>query len=213
MKDSYPPMGEGNEIVITTDTVTGVTQNQATVSVSIQNGVGSSGYNYAFNSVGVFYDTVQPVTSLSYMMYGGNGISSFNVILNGLTPGKRYYACGYAVVGQAYVLGNTVSFMSLPVLPAGITGLYVYSVYSTYAYYQADITSNGGGALTGTGVCWSTSANPTIANNHTSNGTTVGYISGSITGLTHLTTYYVRAYATNAAGTSHSTQISFQTSN
>jgi len=61
------------------------------------------------------------------------------------------------------------------------------------------------------GICWSTSLNPTLSSNKTSNGKGIGSFSSSITGLTANTRYYVRAYAINSAGISYGNQISFVT--
>ena len=61
------------------------------------------------------------------------------------------------------------------------------------------------------GLCFSTTINPTINNNHTSDGTGSGSFSSTLTGLTLNTTYYVRAYATNISGTSYGNQVSFTT--
>jgi uncharacterized protein (TIGR02145 family) len=62
-------------------------------------------------------------------------------------------------------------------------------------------------------VVWSTSQNPTTISNLgiTSNGTGTGTFTSNLTGLTQSTTYYVRAYATNSAGTSYGEQRSFTT--
>ena len=74
-----------------------------------------------------------------------------------------------------------------------------------------NVTSDGGASVTARGVCWSTSPNPTIADSHTTDGSGTGSFTSSITGLTDTTTYYVRAYATNEAGTSYGNQVSFIT--
>jgi len=66
-----------------------------------------------------------------------------------------------------------------------------------------NVSSNGGAAVTARGVCWSTSSNPTTADNHTDDGTGTGAFGSSITGLNTNTFYYVRAYATNAVGTAY----------
>ncbi|NVN96881.1 hypothetical protein HXX01_01400, partial [Candidatus Nomurabacteria bacterium] len=59
------------------------------------------------------------------------------------------------------------------------------------------------------GVCWSTTPNPTLDNQHTTDGAGTGVFISSITGLNANTTYYVRAYATNSAGTAYGNEISF----
>jgi 5-hydroxyisourate hydrolase-like protein (transthyretin family) len=81
------------------------------------------------------------------------------------------------------------------------------------AQVAATIVSLGSSAVTQHGHCWSTSPAPTTANNKTSlGGTSVNYsYTSNLTGLTHSTTYYVRAYAVNAVGTKYSEQITFTT--
>jgi uncharacterized protein (TIGR02145 family) len=75
------------------------------------------------------------------------------------------------------------------------------------------ISSNGGGNITARGVCWSTNQNPTITESKTIDGSGIGNYTSNITGLTPNTTYYVRAYATNSAGTAYGNQITFKTLN
>jgi uncharacterized protein (TIGR02145 family) len=60
-------------------------------------------------------------------------------------------------------------------------------------------------------VCWSTSPNPTTADNTTSDGTGAGSFASALTGLTADTTYFVRAYSTNSEGTSYGQNVSFTT--
>ena len=65
------------------------------------------------------------------------------------------------------------------------------------------------------GVVWSIQSNPTIdLGTKTEMGTaiTTGLYSSQITGLSPNTDYYVRAYATNSAGTSYGEEIKFKTS-
>ena len=61
------------------------------------------------------------------------------------------------------------------------------------------------------GVCWSTSRNPTIADNHTNEGQYYTDFGSTMTGLQPNTTYYVRAYATNSSGTGYGNKVQFTT--
>ncbi len=74
-----------------------------------------------------------------------------------------------------------------------------------------NITSDGGGTVTSRGVCWSTSTNPLITGNNTSDGTGAGAFISYVTGLTEGTQYYVRAYAVNGAGTTYGNELTFTT--
>lgn len=92
-----------------------------------------------------------------------------------------------------------------------VTTQTVTDITQTSAVCGGNVTSDGGGIVTTRGVCWSTSQNPTISNNHTTDGTGVGVFASDITGLNPNTTYYVKAYATNSAGTSYGEQMIFTT--
>ena len=96
-------------------------------------------------------------------------------------------------------------------LPA-LTTTPVSSITQTTASSGGNISNDGGAAVTARGVCWSTTANPTIANNKTNEGTGTGTFISSITGLTLGNIYYVRAYATNNTGTAYGNEVNFTTS-
>ena len=77
----------------------------------------------------------------------------------------------------------------------------VSAVTSTTATCGGNVTSSGSTTVTARGVCWSTSASPTVAASHTTDSTGTGSFVSSITGLSGNHRYYVRAYATNSVGT------------
>ncbi len=101
----------------------------------------------------------------------------------------------------------TAPSSSLPVL----TTADVSAITDTTANCGGAITSDGGATVTARGVCWSTSQTPTIANNKTNDGTGASSFTSEMSGLTPDTTYYVRAYATNSAGTGYGSAVSFTT--
>ena len=73
------------------------------------------------------------------------------------------------------------------------------------------VFSSGTSPITARGVCWSAHENPTLSDNHTTDGIGVGAFQSHINGLSAGTTYYVRAYATNATGTAYGNQQSITT--
>lgn len=80
------------------------------------------------------------------------------------------------------------------------------------AFSGGSITSSGGGNILTRGVVWSTSQNPTIAlSTKTVDGIGTGSFTSSISSLLPNTTYYVRAYASNSAGTAYGNEVSFST--
>lgn len=81
----------------------------------------------------------------------------------------------------------------------------------TTATCGGEVTSEGGSPVTARGVCWSINENPTINDSKTVNGSGTGSFTSDITDLTNNTYYYVRAYATNDAGTGYGYDVSFKT--
>lgn len=70
-----------------------------------------------------------------------------------------------------------------------------------------------GKPVTAKGVCWSLTPNPTIESSCSSDGSATTNFASNLTGLLPDTLYYVRAYATNEAGTIYGGQRSFRTWN
>ena len=107
--------------------------------------------------------------------------------------------------------GSTCASTSTPT----ITTATPTSITQTTATGGGNTTSNGGATVTQAGLVWGTSANPTTASNLgiTYNGWAIGGPwTSNITGLTASTTYHVRAYATNSAGTSYGNDVQFTAS-
>lgn len=85
------------------------------------------------------------------------------------------------------------------------------NITSTSAMVGGNVTSDGGASVIARGVCWSTSQNPTVNDSHTTDGGGMGSFTSNITGLAANTIYYVRAYATNSAGTAYGEEVIFTT--
>ena len=134
-----------------------------------------------------------------------------------LTPNTTYTyrVCSYNSVGNSATYTNeitltTPSVVNLPTLTTTAAS----SIATTTAVSGGSISSDGGASVTARGVCWSTSANPTVAlSTKTTDGTGTGVFTSTMSGLTANTTYYIRAYATNSAGTAYGAGLSFTTSN
>ena len=92
-----------------------------------------------------------------------------------------------------------------------VTTLAPSNVTETGANSGGVVKSNVGASISDRGVCWSTSANPTTADIKTSDGTGAGQFTSEIQGLSANTTYYLRAFATNIAGTAYGDQLILKT--
>jgi uncharacterized protein (TIGR02145 family) len=101
-----------------------------------------------------------------------------------------------------YTISNPGNLATITTLPIG-------NISTSSATTGGNITSDGGTTITQRGVCWSTSQNPTTADNYTVNGSGTGNFTSNLSGLSGGTTYYVRAYAINSAGTSYGNTQSF----
>jgi Protein of unknown function (DUF1566) len=191
---------------VTTTTVTNITQTTAT---SGGNVTSDGGATVIFR--GVCWSTSPNPTMANSYTTNGSGTGVFVSSLTGLTAVTLYYVRAYAVnsVGTAY--GNEVSFTTIAYLPT-ITTTAISNITQTTATSGGNVTSDGGATVTARGVCWSTTASPTIANSYTADGTGTGVFVSSLAGLTGNILYYVRAYATNSTGTSYGNQLSFTTS-
>lgn len=136
--------------------------------------------------------------------------------LTGLIAGRYVWCSNCGTVGQMQIYNgsgwtNMTGGTVLPVLPT-LTTTSASSVTSTTASSGGNVTSNGGETLIARGVCWGITSNPTISNWTTNDGTGTGSYTSSLTGLFPSTTYYLRAYATNTAGTTYGSEVSFTTS-
>jgi hypothetical protein len=92
-----------------------------------------------------------------------------------------------------------------------VTTSTVSAITQTTATSGGNVTYNGGAAVTARGVCYGTTTGLTVAGSHTSDGAGDGVFTSNLSGLTLNTTYYVRAYAANSAGTGYGDELSFTT--
>ncbi len=109
------------------------------------------------------------------------------------------------------VYGNEISFTTTGIIPS-LTTSAATSININGFTTGGNISSDGGNLVTYRGICWSTSANPTINDNRILSGTGTGTFTITLANLNVATTYYVRAFATNSAGTAYGNQQTISTS-
>jgi len=140
----------------------------------------------------------------------GTGIGTFTSSLTGLLSGTTYNIRSYATNSVGTVYGNVITFTTTIILPT-LTTTDITGITTSSATAGGNISADGGGAIVARGVCWNTTTGPTISNNKTTDGTGKGIYTSTLPGLTVNTTYYLRAYATNSAGTAYGNEITAST--
>lgn len=207
------PLVYGNEVsfvavdypVVTTNNISNITTTSATCGGNVTSGGGVS-----VTARGVYYSTSSNFEGSYFMTTNGSGTGNFTSNLTNLTPNTTYYVKAYATNSAGTRFGAVKSFTTAPLPVFTVTTNTVTNVTATSATCGGTVTPTGS-AITARGVCWSTTQNPTVSDNHTSNGSGTGSYSSSITGLTPVTTYYVRAYAFNSTDTVYGNEVSFIT--
>ena len=173
-----------------------IQSNATTYTVNVSNGNGA----------------VATITDASHNILGKATVSggTANITITGtLTAGSELTLCVFGY-NKMTVL-QTIAVDNSGMVPPTVTTTTISNIDKTTATGGGNVTADGGGNVTARGICWSTSQNPTVDGNHTTDGTGTGSFTSSMTGLTANTTYYVRAYATNSAGTAYGEQVSFTT--
>ncbi|MGN0033592.1 MAG: formylglycine-generating enzyme family protein [Candidatus Limimorpha sp.] len=202
-----------NDVVITAPVVTTNDVVDIDKTTAVCGGLIVSDGGSAVTKKGVCWSTEENPTIDESCTNDGIGSAAFTSNITYLQENTTYYVRAYATnsVGTSY--GEQKSFTTLEavILTPSVTTKSVSNINGTYAFCGGVVTSDGGSAVTAKGICWSTSENPTIDDAHTADGEGTGSYNSEMTGLTENTTYYVRAYATNAMGTGYGNQASFET--
>lgn len=144
------------------------------------------------------------VTGFWWSRTGIGASDAYNINLNS----------GSGYVGSANNLkkfGMSIRCIKEVTLPTIVTSD-VTAITAVSAASGGTIVSDGGAAITERGICWSTSENPTTADKKAPDNAPAGEVySLNLNVLLPNTHYYVRAYATNSAGTVYGNQLDLVT--
>ena len=144
-----------------------------------------------------------------------DSIKTFKATLSDLEPGATYYIRAYAVNTSGTVYSAVASFTVAPAQLAVLSSIVDRASTVLTRSLEATLVDVGKPSVTAVGFCWSSStATPTISdtsNNLLSQVTgNNSKLSATLSGVS-TTTYNVRAYATNKAGTVYSDVFTFTT--
>lgn len=151
---------------------------------------------------------------------GSGGTGLYSITIPGLAPATQYYIRAYAVVTTGANQGTAYAEQQIATTQSALVTI---TTNSPITSIEADSAVGGGNItyinsaypVTTSGLVWSTSINPTIAlttkTTDGPTGTTTGSFSSTMTGLSPITHYYVRAYATTGFGTAYGENVEFDT--
>jgi uncharacterized protein (TIGR02145 family) len=191
---------------LTTNAVSSITP----TSVNGGGNISSDG-GAAVSARGLVYGTTANPTLSNTILTIGSGTGSFSGSLTGLTPNTTYYVRAYATNSSGTGYGNEVTFQTLPVAVPTLITTDASGITQTSVTSGGTISNDGGVTITERGIVYGTSTNPTTSNTKVSSGSGTGSFSVNITSLTPNTTYFIRSYAINSAGTGYGNNITFQT--
>ncbi len=165
-----------------------------------------------FTERGICYNNAPaPTVSNKKVVYAGKtSAATYIVKVGGLDYATKYYARAYATGSEGTVYGEEITFTTLPVVPT-LTTVAITAITGNSATAGGNVTVAGGAEVTARGVCFSTNHNPTIADTKTTDGKGTGAYVSMLADLKGNTTYYVRAWATNSAGTGYGPEVTFKT--
>jgi hypothetical protein len=191
--------------VVTTAAITEITGNSALGGGNVTVSGGAE-----ITARGVCFGTVQNLTISGTKTTDDKGTGEFVSTLAGLQGNTTYYARAYAtnVVGTSY--GPEISFKTLVDLPV-VTTASVTAITKTSAISGGNVSYNGGGEVTARGLVYSLNSDPTTNDFKIEGGSGTGTFVSKLENLEKYTTYHVRAYATNSAGTAYGADVQFTT--
>jgi len=193
----------GNEPVVSTLAAQNVTETSATLHGTVNpNGLAST-YHFEYGTT-TSYGNTTPIMSAG----AGSTTVPVSAPISDLTVGWTYHFRLTANNSDGITNGNDITFT--PGM-ASVTTSPVSTITTTTATAGGNVISDGGAVVTVRGVCWSTNTDPIATGNHTVDGSGNGTFISLITDLSANTTYYVRAYATNANGTVYGENVQFTT--
>lgn len=206
----------GPDVAFTTNAIIAPTITTTAVS-AVSLSTATSGGNITFDGGatvterGICWSLMANPTVSDSKTINGTGVGSFAATMTSLSAGTTYHVRAYATNSSGTGYGSDLSFVTTSVSIPSVTTTVITGIKATIATSGGYVTYDGGGTISSRGVCWGTTFNPTIAGSKSIDGLGTGTYSSSIIGLSPVTSYHVRAYATNSAGTAYGSDISFTT--
>lgn len=208
-----------------------------TVNASFDIGTGISGEVYVVKAtpdnkilVGGSFNFFNNVQTMALVQLNANGSRNSNFVIGTgftLTSGNssKVYSIlvqpdsNVVVGGFFYYYQDSTSNHIVRLIGKGATVLAKPTVTTTTptlitnnsAKFGGEVTDNGNSVIIENGVCWSTSANPTVADNFATTSIGNNVFNLFVYNLQDTTQYHVRAYARNSEGYGYGDDMVFKT--
>lgn len=156
---------------------------------------------------GVCWDKNPNPTIYDTHSENGNNIGDFTSNITDLEEGTTYYVRAYVTTNEGTIYGEERSFRTLE-FPS-VETIEINDITISSAICKGFVFSDGGYEVTVRGFCWNTTGDPSLSDSHSEETGGTGSFTSQLYNLSENTTYYVKAYATNAAGTKYGKQIEF----
>jgi len=163
---------------------------------------------------GVCYGTaLNPDVNGTKLKDASTDAKQVTATLTGLKEGQVYHARAYAVTRDGTFYSGDVQFQTETTYAPTLTTITVYDKTETGVKIRSSVATNGGLDITEKGIVYSsTEAEPTLEKGTKVVATGEGNdISVTLSNLKGGTTYFARAYATNAKGTGYGVVGEFAT--
>jgi len=195
--------------VVSTDAPTNITYKSALLTGNLETDGGDTLSSYGF----VYSTSPGPDRTDDFIETGKTTkIGAFESSLSGLRADTKYYVKAYATNSHGTKYGSEKNFTTSQGIAPTVSTTEVSDISGTLATVKAKIDDEGGLDISSFGIQHSSNIN------NINNGTETvissiseGVFQGQVTNLNQATTYYIRAFATNATGTGYGEILEFKT--
>lgn len=190
---------------VTTTAANSITYNSAVVGGSVIDEGGGT-----LTESGIYWDTVSSSEMTGIKIPMAQDVKEFSDTIHELPCGSRIYFRAYAINDAGTALGQELNFLT-NTIPTVQTGSHVDSITHESAIVHGEVTDDGGEAIIEGGFYLSSEPDPELTGTRMIKDYYGNDFHYKLTGLTPATSYYVKAFAVNAAGESLGEEISFTT--
>lgn len=154
----------------------------------------------------------QPVVDGSEIRLGAApGPGDFSTEVSGLPFQTKIYIRTFAITANGTEYGSEKSLVTAaPDLPE-VETTFPHEITTNTAAAGGIIISDGGSEIIQKGICWSNAPQPDLTGPHTEEGSGPDHFTGTLEGLDPNALYFLRAYATNEAGTAYGREFPVRT--